>query len=88
MKHVLKVALGASLFALAACGGKGDDSAAANVEANSDAAADNLDAMADNTSNQTVADELENRADATREAGEEKADAIDDADINAEANHQ
>lgn len=85
MKTVLKATAFASLIALAACGGKGDDALAGNVEAAADNSADAIDAMADNTVNEVAADQLENKADAIRDAGEAKADAIDAADVNAAA---
>jgi hypothetical protein len=85
MKFMLKAAAAAGLLALAACGGKGDDSLADNVADNADAVADNIEAIADNTSNEAVEDNLNAKADAIREAGEDKAEAIDDADVNAAA---
>lgn len=75
--------VGAAALALAACGGQGDDALADNVEDNYEAAADNLEAMADNTANGAEAAALENQADALEETGDDKADAIDDADVNA-----
>ena len=83
MKTVLKSVALASLVALAACGGKGDDALADNVEANADNQADALDAQADNAVNEATEDMLENQADSIRENGEAAADAIDDADVNA-----
>ena len=76
--------VGAAALALAACGGKGDDSLGENVQENYEAAADNLDAMADNTSNAAEAATLENQADALKAEGDRKEDAIDDADVNAQ----
>ena len=61
---------------LAACGGKGDDTLASNVEAAGDNQADSLDAVADN---------LHEQADAVRDNAEDRADAVDDADVNADA---
>ena len=45
-------------LALAACGGKGDESLGENVQSNYENAAENLDAMADNTINAVAADTL------------------------------
>ncbi|HEX6374893.1 MAG TPA: hypothetical protein VFZ91_04155 [Allosphingosinicella sp.] len=81
MKFMLKAALGASLLALAACGGQGDDSLGDNVADNADAVADNIEAVAENSGNEVVEEALENKADAVREAGEDKEEAIDDADV-------
>ncbi len=85
MKFMLKAALGAGLLALAACGGKGDDSLGDNVADQHEAVADNLEDAADNTTNEVVEDRLEDKADAVRDAGEAKEEAIDDADVNAAA---
>ncbi|MEO5973306.1 MAG: hypothetical protein ABIP91_08090 [Sphingomicrobium sp.] len=75
--------LGAASLALAACGGKGDDSLGDNVAENYDNAADNLDAMAGDAANAAEAEALGNQADALRDEGERKEEAIDDADVNA-----
>jgi hypothetical protein len=74
--------IGAASLALAACGGKGDDSLGENVQENFDAAADNMEAMADNTTGAEAAT-LENQADALEAEGARKEEAIDDADVNA-----
>ena len=82
--HKLSLALvGAAALALAGCGGKGDDSLAENVQENYENAAENLEAVAENTGNEAVAENLENQADALKEAGEQKEEAIDEADVNA-----
>ena len=81
MKFMLKAAVGASLLALAACGGQGDDSLGDNVADNADAVADNIEEMADNATNETVEDALEDNAAAIRENGQEQEEAIDDADV-------
>lgn len=78
MKSILKTAMaGAGLIALAACGGGADDKAADNVEAAAENQADALEAMADNTTNETLAESLEAQAENVQDAGEAKADAID-----------
>ena len=83
MKKVSFALVGAAALALSACGGQGDDALGDNVADNYDAAADNLDAIADNTANAAESDALENQADALREEGENKEEAIDEADVNA-----
>ncbi len=83
MKKLSFAIVGAAALALAACGGQGDDSAGDNIADNYDAAADNLEAMADNaTGNEEEA--LENQADALREEGENKEEAVDKADVDAQ----
>ena len=83
MNRMIKIAGVAAFVALAACGGKGDDSLGSNVEQAYDNQADALDAMADNTANEATSDALENKADALRDEGDRKSDAIDDADVDA-----
>jgi predicted small lipoprotein YifL len=61
---------------LAACGGKGDDKLGQQVEQAADNRADQMEAAADN---------LEARAKQVRENGEDRSDAIDAADVNAQA---
>lgn len=85
MNRLVKFTVIAGFAALAACGGKGDDSLGDNVEQAYDNQADNLDAMADNTTNAMSEDMLENQADALREEGAAREEAIDDADVNAAA---
>ena len=48
-----------------------------------EAQAENLEAMADNTTNDAAADALEAQADNVEDAGQAKEEAIDDADVNA-----
>jgi len=88
MNRLIKFTVIAGFAALAACGGKGDDSLGANVADAYDNAADQLDAAADNTTNGVQEDVLENQADTLRATGEAKEDAIDDADVNAAAVNQ
>jgi hypothetical protein len=80
MKLFIKAASGAALLVLAACGGNADDQAAENIEAMADNRADTLDAAADNATNETMEESLEQQADQVREAGEDAADKADDAD--------
>jgi hypothetical protein len=83
MKKISFALVGAASLALAACGGSGDDSLGDNVNNNYEAAADNLEAMADNTGNAATSATLENQADALRTEGDRKEEAIDEADVNA-----
>ena len=80
MKTIFKAAAVASLLTLAACGGAGDDAAGDNAASAADAVADNMEDMADNTTNEATEDALESNAAAIREQGEDKEEAIDDAD--------
>lgn len=79
----ITAAIGLSLI-LAACGGKGDDKLGDQVEQAADNKADKMDAMADNMSG-TSKDLMQANAEATRKAGDAKEEAIDDADVNADA---
>ena len=75
---LLPVALAA--LALAACGGNADDRAADNITAMTENRADQLEDAADNTSNGAQEEALEDRADATREMGQDAADKADNND--------
>jgi hypothetical protein len=84
MKPVTTMVAVATLALLSACGGAGDDAAGDTVAQNADMAADKMDQQADvleDQGNEAAADALENQADATRQAGEAKEEAIDDADV-------
>ena len=83
MNITLKVALAAGLLSLAACGGRGDDTAGDNAADAADAVADNMEDAADNMANDTAADALEDNASRVREAGEDKEEAIDESDNGA-----
>lgn len=81
MRHITKALLGAGLLALAACGGKGDDTLADNVEDAAENQADVLEEQADNATTDAQEDALEDNAQVVRETGDAKAEAIDDADV-------
>jgi len=84
-KLIISVATLAAALSLSACGGKGDDAAAANAQAGFENMADSQDDMADNATNGLAEDAYEANAAALREQGEDVADSIDDNDINAQA---
>lgn len=75
-KFTVALMMAALTVPLAACGGKGDDKLGSQVEGAADNRADALEAKADN---------LEDQAKAVRHSGDQQADAIDDADVNAQA---
>jgi predicted small lipoprotein YifL len=75
-KFPVAVLIAALSVSLAACGGKGDDKLGSQVEKAADNRADALEATADN---------LEDQAKAVRKDGDRQSDAIDDADVNAQA---
>ena len=79
-----KLLAGAALLALAACGGKGDDAAAENVEQAFENSAEQLDNAAENASG-AAEERLVDEAEIMRETGEAAAEAIDDVDLNAQA---
>jgi hypothetical protein len=83
MKKVSFALVGAAALALAACGGKGDDTLGENIQENMENAADALDQAADNAAGNEAAT-LENQADALRNAGDNAEEAIDEADVNAQ----
>ena len=85
MRKFAIAALAAGLVTLAACGGQGDDSLGDNAADAAEARSDQLEEMADNALNPSEAEALEARADAVEEAGEAREEAIDDADVNADA---
>ena len=82
MRKISFALIGAASLALAGCGGQGDDALGENVQENYENAAENLDAAAANASG-AEADALANQADALREEGENREEAIDEADVNA-----
>jgi hypothetical protein len=84
MRLIVTLLSCAALVSLTACGGKGDDKLGDQAEQAADNRADALDAAAANSSGATE-QALEAQADATREAGASREEAIDASDINAHA---
>ncbi len=84
MKSLIALTIGAAALTITACGGKGDDALGDNAAEAGEAQAENLEAMADNSSG-AAADSLEAQAEVAEETGEAKEEAIDDADVNADA---
>ena len=81
MKKFAFALVGAASLALAGCGGQGDDSLAENAQENLEGQAENLDALAGNAATDAEAEALGNQADQLREEGENREEAIDEADV-------
>ncbi|WP_413061794.1 hypothetical protein ACLN6N_05135 [Sphingomonas carotinifaciens] len=84
MKKLIVLGVAAGLVSLAACNSTPREQAAENIEANAEALADNLEEAADNATTEAGEDRLENRADAVREMGENRAEDMrtNDPDTN------
>lgn len=84
MKKLMVPAAIAALALVSACNNTPAEQAADNIEANSEAVADNLEDMADNASTQAGEAALENQADATRAMGDNMAEDMrtNDPDTN------
>jgi hypothetical protein len=85
MRKLLTIATSSCLIALSACGGNGDDALGDNAADAAEAKADNLEAAADNAATPAQERALEAQADVVEQAGEAREEAIDDADVNAQA---
>lgn len=77
MRMIVKGAMVAGLMALGACNSSESEKAADNVEAVADNKADVLEEMADNAATENQADAFENKADVIEAVAENKADAIE-----------
>lgn len=84
MRILALATMTAACLTLAACGGQGDDRLGDQAQEAAENRADAIDATAD-TMTGAAEDATEARADAVRAAGEAKEEAIDDADVNADA---
>ncbi|RYY28430.1 MAG: hypothetical protein EOP62_04355 [Sphingomonadales bacterium] len=83
MKKIM-IATAASLLTLSACNNSPREQAADNIEANAESVADNFEAAASNATTSGAEDALNNKAAATREQGDKKAEDMrtHDADTN------
>ncbi|KKC27407.1 hypothetical protein [Sphingomonas sp. SRS2] len=84
MRILMLATMTAAALSLAACGGKGDDKLGDQAQEAMENRADALDVAADNMTG-AAEDATEAKADAIRETGDAKEEAIDDADVNADA---
>ena len=84
MKKIFTVGLAAGLMSLAACNSTPREQAADNIEANTEAVADNLEDAADNAGTAMGEAQLENQADAVRATGQNQAEDMrtNDPDTN------
>jgi hypothetical protein len=76
MKKIVLAAFAVPMFALAACGGKGDDKLGEQAQEAMENRADN--ALANGSISEKEADQMKDRAN-------EKEERIDDSDVNADA---
>lgn len=83
MKKMFALGIAAGLASLSACHSTPREQTADNIEANSEAVADNLEDAADNSTGAGAA-ALENRADAVRATGQNQAEDMrtNDPDTN------
>lgn len=84
MRVPMLAAIAAASLTLAGCGGQGDDKLGEQAQEAMENRADAIDAAADNMSG-AAEDAAQARADSMRAAGDAKEEAIDEADVNADA---
>jgi hypothetical protein len=84
MRKLTLVAAAIGSLALAACGGAGDDKLGDQAAEAAENKADGMEAAADNMSG-VAEDAMEANADVVRAGGEAREEAIDDADVDADA---
>ena len=84
MKKTFAFGIAAGLISLSACNSTPREQAADNIEANTEAVADNLEEAADNATTEAAEDHLENKADAVRATGQNQAEDMrtNDPDTN------
>lgn len=84
MKKITVLAIAAGLASLTACNTSPREQAADNIEANTEAVADNLEDQADEANTSAVETSLENQADAVRDTGQNQAEDLrtNDPDTN------
>ena len=84
MKKIYALSIAAGLMSLTACNSSPREQAADDIEANSEAIADNLEDAADNAPSDVAEGNLENAADAVRATGQNQAEDMrtNDADTN------
>lgn len=84
MNKISILAAAAGLLALSACNNTPQEQAADKIESNTEAMADNMEDMADQSGNAMAADAMENEADAMRSTGQNQAEDMrtNDADTN------
>ena len=84
MRVVFSAVAGVAWLSLTGCGGTGDDKLGEQAQKEMENRAEEMDAAAENMSG-AAKDSLEANADATREQGQLKREALDDADVDADA---
>jgi ABC-type glycerol-3-phosphate transport system substrate-binding protein len=83
MRTITLAAAAAASLALAACGGDGDDALGEQAQENMENKADAMDAAAENMAG-PAGEQMEQNAEAVREAGDRKEEAIDNTDVDTD----